>query len=182
MTDKMTVLFVKDTGQVVAALTRAADPEAKLTADLLVGEALVLRYIGDPTALAYGFTDFLIESDELDVLTPDLDTDVISSPRSFFVDSNQKAVPSNSFTTVTPSFPNVTQILITLSVAVTPESKVRVEIVKLGTAERQVATAKIAAGGKLVDVNLRPLEPTTSYDVLTLVQGFEPDRRIIDAP
>ncbi len=182
MTDKMTVLFVKDTGQVVAALTRAADPEAKLTADLLVGDALVLRYIGDPTELGYGLTDFPIEPDELDVLTPDLETAVLSSPRSFFVDGDKKVQPTNSISGVTPNFPSTAQIQITAGVAVTQESKVRVEIVKLGTAERQVATAKIAAGETIVDVNLRPLEPAITYDVLTLVQGFEPDRRLIDTP
>lgn len=182
MSDKMTVLFVKDTGQVVAALTRAADPEAKLAADLLAGEALVLRYLGNPTAIGYGDNEFLIESDELDVLIPDLDTDVIANPRSFIVDENQTVQPANSFTTVTPSFPNTAQIRIAVGAAVAQEAKVRVEIIDLDTSERQVVTGKIAAAAMEVDINLRPLTPLTFHEVLTLVQGFELDRRNIVTP
>ena len=182
MTDKMTVLYVKDTGHVVAALTRVADPEALLTADLLVGEALMLRYIGDPIALAYGFTNFLIESDELDMLTPDLDSGVTLSPRSFLIDGDKTIQPTNSSTSVVPNFPNTAQIRITVGAAVAQESKVRVEIVNFTTAERQVVTDKIAAGATQIDVNLRPLELDKAHDVLTLVQGFKPDRRSIKTP
>jgi hypothetical protein len=182
MTDKMTVLFVRETGNVVAALTRAADPEAKITADLLAGEALLLRYAGDPTSAGYVNADFLITPDQLDVLIPDFDLDVISNPQEFWVDSDQKVVPANTVTSVTPSFPFRTQVVITLGVAVIPESKVWVQIVGPDPQDTQVVSGKIAAGATVVTINLRQLQAGHSYDILSLVQGYATHKETVVAP
>ncbi len=182
MNDKMTVLFVKETGNVVAALTRAADPEAKLTADLLAGEALLLRYAGDPTVAGYVNADFLIKPDQLDVLIPDFDPDVLSKPQGFYVDSNQKVVPANVAASVAPTLPVRTQVLVTLDPAVTPESKVWVQIVGPDPQDTQVVTGKIAAGGLATTINLRQLQATTHYDILTLVQGYATHQVAVVSP
>lgn len=182
MSEKMTVIFVKDTGNVVAALTRAADPEAQLTADILAGESLVLRYVGDPSETGYGETDFLIESDQLNVLIPDFEKDVLSGPRQFWVDRDEKVVPTDAVTTITAAFPNVTQIRITLSAATVEESKVRVEIVGPNPDDRQIVTGTIAAGVATVTINLRPLPASTDHDILTFVQGLAPNFLRLSTP
>ena len=181
MSDKFTVLFVKDTGNVIGVLTRAADPEEKLAADLLAGEAFVLRYVGDPAAAGYGQREFLIEPDQLDVAIPDLDPAAIAAPLEFSVDGNKNLVPANSAGTVTPDLSSTSQVKITFNPKVTSESKVWVQIVGPDPDERQVVTGKIPANGTTVTINLRPLVTGRNYDLLTLVQGYTA-RFVRDAP
>jgi hypothetical protein len=182
MSEKMTIVFVKETGHVVAALTRATDPEATIAPDVLAGDALVVRYVGLPTAAGYSDSAFLIQPDQLDVLIPDFDEDKITNPRGFFVDPDQQVKPVNSVNAVGATFPSVAQIQVTVAVAVTQESKIWVQIVDPATNERQIVTGKIAAGATNVSLNLSPLDPTTNYDVLALVVGYAPHRLIHATP
>ena len=83
MTDKMTLLFVKHTGHILAAVTRSADPTGEISAeDLARGGLLVRGFNGD--------TQFEVPSRELDVLTVDLDPALLLQPRAFVVDEDQK--------------------------------------------------------------------------------------------
>ena len=182
MSEKMTVLFIKDTGQVVAALTREADPESQLTAAVLGGETLGLRYAGDLGTTGYGVNEFLLKAEELEALVVDFDDGVIRTPRGFVVNKDKKIQPANTVTTVTPSLPNLSQVQVVVGAAVTEETKVRVELIEMISKDRQVVTSSIPAAGTQKDIALRPLQTTLSYDVLTLVQGFELDRRILNAP
>ena len=98
MTDKMTLLFVKHTGHILAAVTRSADPTGTISAeDLARGGLLVRGFNGD--------TQFEVPPRELDVLTVDLDSALLLQPRAFFVDENQKVpVPVSSGTVNAVSF------------------------------------------------------------------------------
>jgi hypothetical protein len=182
MSDKMTVLFVKDTGHVLASLTRASDPEAPLTPDVLAGDAFIVRYIGDPTASGYEESSFQFKPDQLDVLIPDLNAARLANPRGYFVDADKNVVPVNSVASVTPSFPSTGQIRVTVPSALTQESKVWVQIVDPTTSEMQIVTGKIAFAASQVDLNLSPLDSGTQYDVLALVQGFSPHRQFHSTP
>jgi len=182
MTDKMTLITIKDTGHVLAALSRAADPETALTPAVLAGEYMSVRYIGDPTGIGYGENEFQIKPDQLEVAITDLDADVISTPRSFYVDADKKVQPSDA-TGVTPSFPSNVQLHITVLAAVPQERKVRVEVIDVDDpTERQTVTGKIALNATQTDISLRPLKTTSFYEVLTLVQTFMPDRRNMSTP
>lgn len=163
MSDKMTLLFVKETGHVVAGLTRAADPEANLTADVLAGEALSVRLNPD--------TEFLVEPDQLDVLITDFDEGVLAAPRMFFVDQDKKVQPVDVTTTVSASFSGTAQLTVTTSV--TEERKVWVEIVGPTPNSRQIVTDKLAAATGDVTINLRPLVAGTAYDILVLIGEIE---------
>ena len=182
MSDKMTVLFVKDTGHVLASLTRASDPEAQLAPDVIAGEAFIMRYIGDPAANGYEDSSFQFKPDQLDVLIPDLNASRLSNPRGYFVDADKNVVPVNSVTTVAASFTSASQVRLTVGSPLTQESKVWVQIVDPTTSEMQIVTGKIAFAASQVDLNLSPLDSVTQYDVLALVQGFSPHRHFYSTP
>jgi hypothetical protein len=181
MTDKMTLITLKDTGHVLAALSRAADPEATLTPAVLAGEYMSVRYVGNPTGVGYGENEFQIKADQLDVAITDLDADVITTPRSFYVDADKKVQPADA-SGVTSAFTTNAEIRITVA-AVPQERKVRVEIIDVSDpTERQAVTGKIALNATQTVISLRPLKTTSVYEVLTLVQTFMPDRRNINTP
>lgn len=183
MSEKMTLLFVKETGHIVAALTRAADPEAELTTDLLAGEALLVRYFGNVQAIGYGNTEFLIPPEELDVAITDLDDGVISNPRGFFVDDEKQPQPLNLVAAVSAATPLAQASQIRINAAPTEASKVWIQIVGPPPATPQVATKEIPAGGPNVTIDIRPLDqPATQYHVLVLVAGLQARTELVMTP
>jgi hypothetical protein len=183
MNEKMTLLLVKETGHIVAALTRAADPEAALKTDLLAGEALLVRYFGNITADGYGATEFLVQPDQLDVLITDLDAGVVSNPRGFFVDASKEARPLNLVAAVSVTSPLASNAQIVITAAPTEKAKVWIQVVGPPPAIPQVATEEIPADGPNVTVDIRPLDqPATDYHVLVLVAGLQPRTLIVTTP
>ena len=79
MTDKITVLYVKHTQNVLAAVIRVANPEEEITAQALAGPGLLVRGFA-------GVGPFEVPPEELGVLTVDLeDTLTLLKPRAFQV-------------------------------------------------------------------------------------------------
>src|SRR5262245_35738598 len=83
MSDKMQVLFVKQTGHVLAAFTRTADPEGKPEVSSLAGSGLLVRNRTIVSGTPSGGETLVAPSDSLDVAVVDYDPDVFNDPRSF---------------------------------------------------------------------------------------------------
>lgn len=83
MSNKMLVLFAKLTGHVLAAFTRAADPEGKPSISDLTGAGLLVRNKTGVSATLTGGEVLVVPPESLEVAVVDFDPDVFSDPRSF---------------------------------------------------------------------------------------------------
>ena len=83
MNEKMQVLIVKQTGHVLAAFTRTADPEDKPAVSALAGSGLLVRNRGAVPPPSSGVETFLVSSGSLDVAVVDFDPDVFLLPSRF---------------------------------------------------------------------------------------------------
>jgi hypothetical protein len=165
MTDQMTLLFVKHTGHILAAVTRSADPMGKISAeDLARGGLLVRGFNGD--------TQFEVPSRELDVLTVDLEPALLLQPRAFFVDENKKVlmpVPGGIENKVSEVKLSATDVTVTpLHGSVPEDTKVWVQITGGDLTQPLIATGTVPTGGTAVALPLIPLHAGL-YDVLTFV-------------
>ena len=76
---KLTVVYLKDTGHVLAALTRADPPQGTEPVSALVGTGLPVRFVGRPPA------DVTVPAEDLAAVTVDDQPEVVISPQSFQV-------------------------------------------------------------------------------------------------
>ena len=81
---KLTVVYLKDTGHVLAALTRANPPQGTEHVSALVGTGLPVRFIGRFQA------DATVPAQDLDLATVDDQPGVVASPQSFKVTVDSK--------------------------------------------------------------------------------------------
>jgi hypothetical protein len=174
MTDKMTVLFVKHTGHVLAAVTSNADPTAKISAgDLARGGLLVRGFPAIPPTT--GNEQFEVPPGELDVMSVDLDPALLLKPRNFIIDDGQLVqIPIATVNNVALTTP--TKVTVTLAAAVTEETKVWVQVDGGNLAEPRTAEGKIPNTGTSTELQIQTLDPGT-YFVLTLVVDRLPDVR-----
>jgi hypothetical protein len=93
----MTVVYLADTNNVLAAVTQTAAPAPEPTARDLVGDGLLVRSIDD--------LDVVIEPSRLKVAVVDVNSSVLENPRGFRVTNDAKPavspVPSGAVPTVT---------------------------------------------------------------------------------
>jgi hypothetical protein len=93
----LTVVYVADTNNILAAVTRTAAPASEPDVRDLVGDGLLVRSIGD--------VDITVEADRLKVAVVDGDPLALENPRGFLVKQNSTPtlipVPSGSSSTVT---------------------------------------------------------------------------------
>lgn len=87
---KLTVVYLSDTGHVLAALTRADPPTGTEQVSALVGTGLPVRFIGNLRA------DAIVAAQCLAVATFDDQPGVVTSPQSFIVDSKSPAQVQNA--------------------------------------------------------------------------------------
>jgi hypothetical protein len=166
MTDKMTLLFVKHTGHVLAAVTRSADPTGKiLTGDLALGGLLVRGFSGQE--------QFEVPPEQLDVLTVDLEPVLLLQPRAYTVDQGQ-AVPLPNITAPTVAL-TATDVTVTLSGPVPADTKVWSQVDGGNLTSPRVADGVIPAsvGASAVTLRIEAVDPGT-YNVLVLVGGRLP--------
>jgi hypothetical protein len=167
MTDKMTVLFVKHTGHVLAALTRNADPEGKISAEDVARGGLLVRGLG-------GSEQFKVLPEELELITVDLDPALLRQPRAFIIDNGQPLqTPVATVANVSLTSANIT---VALGAPVTEETKVWVQVDGGNLAEPRTAEGKILINTDNAVLQIQTLDPGTYY-LLTLVVDRLPDAR-----
>jgi len=170
MIDKMTLLFVKKTGHVLAFVTRASDPETKPKPEELAGEALLVRYVGDPAKAWFETAQFLVPPDELDVEVKDFDDLVVTRPRDFYLDAAKEVVSASG------AFPTVarvgnSQVTVRLAGNVTAKTPVWIQVSSgFDPTKTQIRESDINVDEDNSVLNLLPLDSGTHY-VLALVAG-----------
>jgi hypothetical protein len=110
MSDKMQVLFAKQTGHILAAFTRTADPEGKVKTAELAGGGLLVSNMRSITAAAQSPPQvMLVPAEALDSAVVDFEPAVFDSPRNFVVGGGQvgklgaSPVDLSTSTTVPPT-------------------------------------------------------------------------------
>jgi hypothetical protein len=166
MPDKMTLLFVKHTGHILAAVTRSADPTGRISAEDLARGGLLVRGFDFISNKQF---EFEVPSRELDVLTVDLEPALLLKPSEFVVDENQKVpVPASDGTMITVGL-SATHVTVTPAGPPVPEdTKVWVQIIGGDLTQPLIAAGTVPTGGTSVALPLVPLH-AGQYDVLTFV-------------
>ncbi|HWS89091.1 MAG TPA: hypothetical protein VN282_19120 [Pyrinomonadaceae bacterium] len=176
MSEKITVLYVEQTGHVLAVLTRAADAEAEPVVEELAGEALPVRRFGLTTATWFPTVEFLVPASELKAKNVDLKPGVVENPRGFYLDENDELQPFDATTSVFSATLSGTQVTVTVAgaTAIAAEADVLIHITDPNPANAQTQTAVKAAASTTVVVNISPLSAGTHH-VLTLVAKVRPN-------
>ncbi|HMG72002.1 MAG TPA: hypothetical protein VK582_00760 [Pyrinomonadaceae bacterium] len=191
MSAKMQVLFVKQTGHVLAAFTRTSDPEGKPKVNDLVGSGLLVR---NPKILATtgttGGEEITVDPDSLDVSVIDFNPDVFRSPSGFAVSGGTAELLGP----VTPEVPVLAEDKLTVSlgpasapVNAPDDLKVWAMIEKILTPTdteplRRIMEGKIKKTETHTDLSptIKPggagatIPLTSKYYALTLVEGRQP--------
>jgi hypothetical protein len=177
VSEKITVLYVEQTGHVLAVLTRAADAEAEPVVEELAGAALPVRRLGDSGEAWFPNVEFLVPASELKAKNVDLKPGVVENPRGFYLDENDEVQPLDATRAVDDATLNVagTQVTVTVTgtAAVAEKSAVWIHITDPNPANAQTQTAEKAEAVNTVNVNITPLSAGTHY-VLTLVAKAPP--------
>ena len=183
---KMTVLYVKDTGHVMAALTRVApaqwapvdpaapDPSPEVLA--LVGDTLPVRSFDDLTSLALMPVAFAVPAERLAALTVALDEAQLFSPRLCQVAGGTKVQgppvrPVAAGHTVSG---NASTVIVTLSIAVVAEPlPVQLYVPAVGTVDKQsfedIFKPNTSTAGQIT-FPLRAALPTGTHHILVLIK------------
>jgi len=193
--DQMTLLVLKSTNQVLAALTRAGVPDSAKTKgdetdeqkaknqtaelDVLVGVRLTVRDLRVtstiPTLIEEGIS---FSANDLAAVTVDLDPKVLIGPSLYSLDSKTKPQlgldPSTLIFTA-----SVTSITLELPNAATEDTGFWIEIYEKGKFQQlQIVSGTIEKsspfpGNQKVSKSIQ-LAPSTAYQFLTFVEGFAP--------
>lgn len=192
---KMTVLYVKGTGHVLAAFTRAAEPaaepapagpqptaeeidDAPATAEVtgLVGAALAVRGFPDPAGTMFNLARFAIPAQRLMALTVERAEERLLSPRLYAVlDRKKLAVlpAANGLTlAVAASHPRILKL--TLPAAATGPTWVQLHLAPAANGDSQMFSTLFtptSTNGTAVSFSA-PAPLSGTYDALILVQGL----------
>jgi hypothetical protein len=171
MTNKMTVLFVKHTGHVLAAVTRSANPTGQISAENLARGGLLVRGFA-------GNEQFKVPPEELDVLTTDFDSALLLQPRAFIIEDGQPVQTPNGTNPAAISGVSLTSanVTVTLNSPVDEETKVWVQVDGGNLVEPRTADGKILIHTQSTVLQIQTLDPGTYY-LLTLVVDCLPDAR-----
>ncbi len=112
MNDKMTVLYVKQTGHVLAAVTRVAAPDGKIVPDELAGSGLLVRGLGN------NLQTFELPTPELDVQVVNLESNLLLRPWAYSFDDASKSVSLVTAAISATTVLTKTQVTVTLGQAV----------------------------------------------------------------
>ena len=184
---KMTVLYVKDTGHVMAALTRVApsqwapvdpaapDPSPEVLA--LVGDTLPLRSFDDMTSLALMPVAFAVPAERLAALTVDFDEAQFATPRLCQVigGAKVKGPPVRPVTAGHTVSGSASTVIVQLPVAVVAKSvPVQIYVPAVGTVSEQSWEGAFDPDNSTKDqvsFSLRTALPTGTHHILVLIKG-----------
>ena len=193
MKKQMTLLYIFETGNVLAVLTRAASPAAPpgdLTdakkrelellelGELVGAEMLVNRILKAPlSGNISSDVEFSIAFDNLGVFTTDLDADVLSDPRSFYFSKTDKQVKPSPVSVQAAVLTSNSEVEIELPAAVTEETNLWVLIKPVGSGPTKPQIAKGVIEKNDPDqkqkITIRPV-PNGTYSLLAVATGYQP--------
>ncbi len=183
---KMTVLYVKDTGHVMAAVTRnapvepvPADPAADRPApevSALVGDALPVRGFIDFSTGLFGPAAFTVPADRLVALEVDRDDDQLLAPHDYTVLDGKKLEVSPPTPLPTLSAPSSNTVRVSLPAATLSDLPLQLYLAPrlgaTGSAQSFEGVFKPAtATSTTLDFGVRTAM-AGDYDLLMLLRGY----------
>ncbi|HEX8184278.1 MAG TPA: hypothetical protein VF747_05995, partial [Blastocatellia bacterium] len=171
MSSKMQILFVKQTGHVLAAFTRTADPEGKPSIEALAGDGLIFRNRKIPTATSMEGETFLIAPEMLDLAVVDFNTKVFVSPLDFAAGGG-KAEPLGSLTPTTVALAQ-DKLKISVGTPIVGDLKVWAQVVEVTTGGDSKPVTRVMEGKieKSPPPTPPPPPPGTVELLLTITPG-----------
>ena len=185
----MQVVFVKQTGHVVAAYTRSADPDGKVPVEQVAGSGIRVRNVRDPDASPSGGESLAIPPKSLDVAVVDFRSDIFRAPLKFAMGGGV-VVELGSVTPDPTVFLTSNSITIDLNLTVPPGAPegikvwAQVEEVDPGDGsepERRVVQGQVNQGESVVSISLTtepegtPASmPSVPCNLLVLVATYQP--------
>jgi len=176
MTSQMNLLYLSDTGHILALFTRSAQPaQLEKAPDDFAGSGLHVRGLGDFTSSAFGtLSDF----NNLDVVIPlnrlalsaaDVDPIVMMAPRLSYIDSNKQIQPA----TITGQSAAVAPPTITITVTAAPSADLAILVLIDGPSlsAPHPISGKMPATQTTTIVNL-PILSTGSYYALVFIETY----------
>lgn len=204
MNDKMQVIVAKQTGHVLAAFTRMADPGGKPSSDTPAGNGLFIRRPRLIAPAASGGEEVFVPAGALDVLAIMLDPKVFSSPLDYVVNDDQAVPIGTSTVTLNPGSPplsspeppalnppefrfSTTRVTVQIASNTAEDKSVCVvvqEVLPPAGEEpvRRIAQGVVVHGSHFVsldwkinpDSGANPLLRTGNYYILALLAGYKP--------
>ena len=186
MNDKMQVLFVKQTGHLVAAFTRSADPEGNAGVQSLAGTGVLVRNVQKRLPAASGGESLLVDASSLDVAVVDFRSDVFPAPIQFTAGGGAVArLGTGTSATLSIGTFNTDAITIQLSAMPNENVKVWAQIEQLTPGmplERRVVQGEIDKTQTGVTLRLTTslggpqasLPNKNTCNILVLVAGYPP--------
>jgi len=190
MSDKMQVLYIEQTGHILAAFTRVADADSLTDIKTILGDGLLVHNLKSiPSAAGTAGETLFVPLDQLKVKVVKLNPGAFFAPLGFVVNGGEASELGN----VKPSTPSLTvnDIKITITTAVSEATNVWVQIQennpppgdepKRRVMSGQITPVSSTSTGKDVTLTLRlrPNSPPASipkkeFDILALVAGEKP--------
>lgn len=202
MNNKMQVLFVKQTGHVLAAFTRTTDPEGKPQVSDLAGSGLFVRNRTIVSAASSsGGETLVVPPDALDVAVVDYDPGVFTAPIGFVAGGGRVAqlgseviqLDAASPPTAAPAPQNppivnfsATRVTAVIEVNTTDDKGICVVLQEAqppvgSEPEHRIAQGVITSGTHFVSLDWKTSPdganasiPDTDFFILALVAGYQP--------
>lgn len=170
MSETMSVIVVKETQHVLAALTSNA--KAELTAEAVAGGGLLVRGFFDSTNQTVLDEQFQVQPDALEVVDVDYDPSVLAMPREYSLEEvdgkKEPALPAGEAPTLA-----LTATTATVSVQndVEEDCGFYLYITGAGLPSPRSYTGKIAKETKTTTINLDRALASGDYPTLVLLAG-----------
>jgi hypothetical protein len=178
MNDKMSLIYVNQTGHVIGAVTCNSDPKRQLS----VADVATPQFLFEAPP---NFVSLSIAATALSVSSPiDFSEAVFQEPARYSVSGSQ----ANSLNATLPT-PTLTQTSITITIpaanVVSVPTPVFAQLQETNPAtpppNTLVATGTIAANGTQAILPFASIPSSVDYSILVLVQGYEPFVKVMQA-
>jgi hypothetical protein len=193
MTEKMTVLYVKATGHVLAALTRVAAPKGEITKEDLVGQGL--PFSGSSSNFIPNVFKFNVPVNELEMSVVDLVADLLLGHSQYSVDEKHETakVTNRSNSTISVTHPSSSQVTITIEPNVRNDTKAKiwvqiesegmtVPIICTDEATVTPAATTNTTGPLTATLQITPTLQSGDYHFLILAAGYRPQATVEHIP
>lgn len=189
MSEIMSLVYLKETGNILTYVTRRAAPSdiqniatlEKTQQDIIkakeletiVGTELVIHQEYEPSLTNSKVAKFLIPADQLDILIAKVNPDVLKVPRTYFVNDEGKTDTVDS-QPVTISAQTKTKVTVTAPRIVTQKVNVWLRVQAQNTLDSRIVTGSIDAGKDATDISFSTLPQSETYPIFVSVSGFKP--------
>jgi len=177
MNDKMSLIYVTQTLNVLGAVTCNSDPKRQLSPADVATPQFLFEAHPTPPPISNDLVSLSIPASALSVSPPmDFSEDVFQNPALYSVSGSQ----ANSLNATLSTAPTLTQTNITITipaaVSVPTPAFVQLQQAKPATPPPNtlVVTGSIAANATSVILPIPSIKKNVDYSILVLVQGYEP--------